>query len=58
MTKNGHHATMPGPWPAPALITGKGFAGRGTEADLAARGITLLRPSPQGRDRPARRAAA
>jgi hypothetical protein len=31
--------------PGLALITDKGFAGRETEADLAARGITLLRPS-------------
>ncbi len=31
--------------PGLALITDKGFAGRGTEADLAARGITLLRPA-------------
>src|ERR1017187_8071333 len=33
--------------PGLALITDKGFAGRQTEADLAARGTTLLRPSRQ-----------
>ena len=45
-------AAMPGVEPQLAaarpglvLITDKGFAGRETEADLAARGITLLRPS-------------
>jgi hypothetical protein len=31
--------------PGLILITGKGFAGRVTEADLARSGITLLRPS-------------
>jgi hypothetical protein len=31
--------------PGLTLITDKGFAGRETEADLAGRGITLLRPS-------------
>ena len=31
--------------PGLILITDKGFAGRQTEADLAARGITLLRPA-------------
>ena len=31
--------------PGLALITDKGFAGRQTEADPAARGITLLRPA-------------
>jgi hypothetical protein len=31
--------------PGLALITDKGFAGRVTEAGLAARGITLLRPA-------------
>ena len=31
--------------PGLILITDKGFAGRETEADLATRGITLLRPS-------------
>jgi len=31
--------------PGPILITDKGFAGHETEADLATRGITLLRPS-------------
>ena len=31
--------------PGLVLITDKGFAGRPTEADLAGRGITLLRPS-------------
>ena len=31
--------------PGLTLITDKGFAGRETEADLAARGITQLRPS-------------
>ena len=31
--------------PGLTLITGKGFSGRETEAGLAARGITLLRPS-------------
>ena len=33
--------------PGLALITDKGFAGRQTEADLAGRGITLLRPAPK-----------
>jgi Transposase DDE domain len=33
--------------PGLTLITDKGIAGRQTEADLAARGITLLRPSRQ-----------
>src|ERR1039457_1330423 len=31
--------------PGLILITDKGFAGRQTEADLAARGVTLLRPA-------------
>jgi hypothetical protein len=44
--------------PGLALITDKGFAGRETEADLAARGITLLRPSRKDEGRPPRRAAA
>ena len=34
--------------PGLTLITDKGFAGRETEADLAARGITQLRPAPRG----------
>src|SRR5205085_2682264 len=38
--------------PGLALITDKGFAGRDTEAGLAARGITLLRPA--RKDEPAR----
>src|ERR1039457_322144 len=31
--------------PGPLLLTDRGFAGRQAEADLAACGITLLRPS-------------
>jgi hypothetical protein len=38
--------------PGLILITDKGFAGRRTEADLAASGITLLRPA--RKDEPAR----
>jgi hypothetical protein len=36
--------------PGLALITDKGFAGRETEAGLARRGITLLRPSRKNED--------
>ena len=44
--------------PGLILITDKGFAGRDTEADLAARGHHAAAAFPQGRGRPPRRAAA